>query len=147
MFGLSSTAGYAIQALGCLDGGRESWVLTKDIAARTGIPATYLPKILNSLSKSGLIEAKRGYQGGFKLSRPAAKINVLEVVEAVDGRLFDHSCLLGLPNCTDKDGCPAHGFWGPTKKNIEAQLRKLTLDKVAEYERGLPLFGGKGEPS
>ncbi len=147
MFGLSSTAGYAIQALGCFDEDQESWVLTKDIAARPRIRGTYLPQILNSLSNYDLIEAKRGYQGGYKLSRPAAEINLLDVVLAVDGNLFDHSCLLGLPNCTEKHGCPAHSFWGPTKKNIEAQLRKLTLDKVAEFERGLPLFGGKGETS
>ncbi len=138
MFGLSNTAGYAIQALGCLGEQQESWVLTKTIAARTGIPGTYLSKILNSLSKSGLILAKRGYQGGFKLVRPAAEINLLMVVEAMDGKIFGHSCLLGLPQCTDKNRCPAHDFWNPMKKNIKTQLEQLTLDKVAEYEKGLP---------
>ncbi len=135
MLGLSNTAGYAILALGCMQETSEAWVLSKDIAARTGISSMYLSKILHGLAKSGLILAKRGYRGGFRLSRPAAKISVLEVVEAVEGRTWAPRCLLGLTECSDEEACPVHVFWKVTRGKIEAQLRKLTVTQVADFEK------------
>lgn len=134
MLGLSNTAGYAILALGCMKECNGAWILTRDIAKRTGISSTYLSKILHGLAKSGLIDAKRGYRGGFKLSRSASKISLMDVVEAVEGRAWTGRCLLGLAECSDERSCPAHDFWKSTRIRIESKLRRLTLAQVAEFE-------------
>ena len=88
MLGLSNTAGYAIMALGYMEARGASWVLSRDIAQRTGISCAYLSKILHGLVRSGLIVAKRGYRGGFKLSRSSDKIDLMAVVEAAEGRAW-----------------------------------------------------------
>jgi len=129
------TTGYAILALSCMDEQKsEHWVLARDISDYTGVPQAYLAKILHSLGGSGLIAAKRGYRGGFALTRPAAQIRLLEVARAVEGKEGLNRCLLGLNECSDDRSCPTHAFWKDARARIEAELDRLTLRDVSEFE-------------
>ena len=132
---LSQTSGYAILALGCLLQVQDRWVKTGEIAECTGIPPAYLSKILHKLGQSGLITAKRGAYGGYALSRPARKISLLDVVEAVKGRPTKPACLIGLSECSDEHPCPAHEFWKKERERIWKKLSHLNLRDAAEYER------------
>lgn len=136
MLALSQTTGYAILALSCLEGAGGEWVVAKEIANCTGIPRPYLSKLLHALTGSDLIVAKRGYQGGFRLTRAAGQISLLDVTEAVDGSAWISGCLLGLEECSDQRACPTHGFWKEQRARIKAELAGLTLRDVAEFERG-----------
>lgn len=143
MLSLSKSTGYAILALSCLQSCPARWILAKDIAGCTGVPLPYLSKLLHALTGSGLIETKRGYKGGFRLSRPADEINLMMIAEAVDGNAWLPQCLLGLEGCSDARACPTHEFWSAERLRIEQQLRTLTLRDVAEFEsqRGTRLCG------
>ncbi len=110
-------------------------MLSRQIAACTGIPGPYLSRILHTLGKSDLIRAKRGYRGGFTLSRPGERISLLDVAEAVEGRSWAPRCLLGLERCSDRRGCSTHAFWKRERARIEATLRRTTLAEVAAFER------------
>ncbi len=134
MLSLSRTSGYAISALARLAGPGGVWTLAKDIASSAEIPKAYLSTILNALARNGLINAKRGYRGGFALAKPAEKISVFRVVEAVEGHAWRNGCLLGLSQCSDERACPSHVFWKTQRKKIEQFLRSLTLAQVAEFE-------------
>lgn len=136
MLALSRTSGYAISALSRLAGPGGPWTLAKDIAKSADIPKPYLSTVLNALVQDGLIKAKRGYRGGFVLARPAERISVLQVVEAVEGEAWRDACLLGLSQCTDERACPSHEFWKEKRDQIEDFLRGLTLAQVAEFEKG-----------
>lgn len=133
MLSLSQTTGYAILALGFLQecGGRL--VLAKDITHSTGIPLPYLSKILNALTRTGLVVGKRGYQGGFALSRPAEEISLLDVAEAVEGEDWLPTCMLGLSGCTAIPLCPTHEFWNAERTKIKNELRRMTLTDVSCY--------------
>lgn len=50
-----------------------------------GISKTYLAKHLQQLSKAGLVRSTEGRVGGYELTRHAASITVLEIVQAIDG--------------------------------------------------------------
>ncbi len=131
MLGLSHTAGYALMALGFLEGSDGRWVLARDIAAATGIAGPYLSKILHTLAKAGLIRAKRGYRGGFVLSRPASQISLTEVLAAVAEPLWSTRCLLGLVECSDERDCPIHRMWKTTRTRLQTSMQQLTLADVA----------------
>lgn len=136
MLCLSQTTGYAVLALSCMDNpcnGR--WVIAKEVSECTGIPQAYLSKILHSLGGSGLIQAKRGYRGGFTLARPADQISILDITEAVEGEAWLPKCLLGLADCSQLRACPTHDFWSKECCKIEVELRRTTLRVVAEFER------------
>lgn len=131
---LSLTTGYAIQAMSCMSEDRKNLVLARDIARQTGIPRAYLSKILHSLTRAGLIVSKRGYRGGVVLSRARTEINLMDIVEAVEGENWQPCCLLGLTDCSDDRACPLHEFWKVEQGRIEDQLRHTTLKELAEFE-------------
>ena len=143
MLGLSQTTGYAVLALSCLRQRGSERMLAKDISECTGIPLPYLLKLMHAMGKADLVIAKRGYQGGFALARPAEKITLMDVAEAVDGKVWLHKCLLGLEDCSDQRACPMHEFWKVERVRIADKLKQLTVRDIAEFEaqRGNRLAG------
>jgi Rrf2 family transcriptional regulator, iron-sulfur cluster assembly transcription factor len=133
MLSLSQTTGYAILALGFMHecGGRL--VLAKDITSSTGIPLPYLSKILNALTRTGMIVGKRGYQGGFALSRSADEINLCDVAEAVEGHNWLPNCPLGITGCSKKPQCPIHDFWMDERAKILKEMRCISLAEISAY--------------
>jgi Rrf2 family protein len=110
-------------------------VLAKDITYATGIPLPYLSKILNALTRTGLIVGKRGYQGGFALSRSADEISLFDVTQAVEKQNWMPSCPLGIVGCSKKPLCPIHDFWMAQRAKIYTELRRITLADMSAYVR------------
>jgi len=83
---ISRSTGYALLAVGYLaQHKKEGIVLSQDISKKYNIPLEYLLKILQQLVRANVLRSKRGPRGGFSLAKPAKKISMLEIVEAVDG--------------------------------------------------------------
>src|SRR6185369_4554602 len=93
----SSTAEYALRAVVYLVTNREGLRGSQEIAAATKVPGGYISKILKDLVGAGIVESRRGPNGGFALARPPDRITVLEVIRAADR--FDRilTCPLGIP--------------------------------------------------
>jgi Rrf2 family protein len=82
----SNASAYALHALAHLAAaGEKRLVLSYDIARAWGISERYLPKVLRRLVSAQLVRSRKGPHGGYRLAKPAARITLLEVVEAVDG--------------------------------------------------------------
>jgi Rrf2 family protein len=64
------------------EGGR---VMSKKISAAYNLPTEYLLQVMQQLVRAGILTSKKGPNGGFNLARPAKEINMLEIVEAIDG--------------------------------------------------------------
>jgi len=131
MLSLSQTTGYAVLALGCIGSWKGDWVRSEAIHECTGVPKPYLRKLLYALRRAGLVDTKRGYEGGFVLTRPPSKISLLEIAEAVEPKRAGSQCLLGLVGCTDATPCPMHAFWKKEWPRIRAELARTTLSKAA----------------
>ena len=83
---ISRSTGYAILAVGYLaKHQKEGIILSQDISKKYNIPLEYLLKILQQLVRANVLRSKRGPRGGFSLAKPINKINMMEVIEAVDG--------------------------------------------------------------
>jgi Rrf2 family nitric oxide-sensitive transcriptional repressor len=80
----SQTVEYALRAMVQLANEAPGAATTQDIAEATKVPGAYLAKVLQSLRRAGLITSRRGVGGGVKLARPPKKINLLEVINAVE---------------------------------------------------------------
>ncbi len=103
----SQTTEYAMRAMASLALKPDSLVATPELAKQTQVPANYLAKVLQQLAGADLIVGRRGVGGGYKLARPAAQINLLEVINAVTSLKRITSCPLGLPN-HGPNLCPLH---------------------------------------
>lgn len=110
---------------------------TRQIAETQHIPPSFLAKIISQLSIAGLIHTSRGARGGVMLSRPAANISLLEVVEAIDGPIALNDCTASPENCEMED-CPLHDIWYETQADLVNKLRSTTFEKFAGDPIQLP---------
>ena len=101
------TAESALRAMVAIAQRAGDAVVTPTIAEITKVPPGYLPKVLQTLRKAGLVNSKRGLGGGFTLARPAEDLTVLEVGSAVDPIKRIHSCRLGIASL-GTDPSPLH---------------------------------------
>ncbi len=87
---ISRSTGYGLLAAGYLVQNQEKGiVLSQDIAKEYGIPLEYLLKILQQLVRANILRSKRGPRGGFSLARSPKKINMLQIIEAVEGPMIN----------------------------------------------------------
>lgn len=135
MLSLSQTVGYATLALGCIGSWKGQRVQSTQIQECTGVSMPYLRKILFLLGKAGLVDAKRGYQGGFLLAKPATEITMLDVVEALGKEEAVPECLLELEGCSDETPCPLHSFWHEERVRILKKLGEITVAEAAATVR------------
>lgn len=70
----------------------EAAMPASKLAEFHGVPAAYLAKALQSLSRAGIVESVPGRHGGYRLGRPPADVTLLDVVEAVEGRETSFRC-------------------------------------------------------
>ncbi len=103
---LSRTAEYALRAMIVLAASAPA-LTAQEIAGRSKIPPDYLAKILRLLVRAGLVNARRGRGGGFRISRSAEHMTVLDVVDAVDPLERIEVCPLGLA-AHQRQLCPLH---------------------------------------
>jgi Rrf2 family protein len=134
MLPLSQTTGYAVRAMRCLHEPGGVPVLVEEIADYTGIPRSYLSKMVHKLAKQGLVVARRGHHGGVVLARPSADITLEDLSIAIDGVAWQSRCLMGLLGCTDENPCVLHDFWKATLAQILARLRAVTLQDLHRHK-------------
>ncbi len=134
MLPLSQTTGYALRALRCLEEPGGPPILVETIAEYTGIPRSYLSKLVHRLAKRGLVLARRGHHGGVVLARPSAQITLEELSEAIDGTSWRNRCLLGLHSCSAETPCVLHDYWGRMRDDILARLGQVTVADMADHD-------------
>jgi Rrf2 family protein len=70
----------------------DSALPASKLAEFHGVPAAYLAKALQSLSRAGIVESVAGRHGGYRLGRPSAEITLLDVIQAVEGQESSFRC-------------------------------------------------------
>lgn len=131
---LDQTVGYAITALGYVAAQEGKPVFVREISEATGTPRAYLAKIINTLSRKGYVETRRGVAGGVRLNRPAEELTLYEVCEALDDPIVSRPCMLGVAECSDERACPCHEFWIPHREKEIEFLKRTTVRNIADFE-------------
>ncbi len=136
---LSKRGDYVVRSAICLARSYETGVPKKlrQISSEMEIPRTYVSQILGDLVRSGLAVSSFGKDGGFRLARPPAEINLLEVVEAGEGSLTSATCALGDGPCRWEAVCPLHESWSTASSLFRAELAASSLAVVAERSRAI----------
>jgi len=99
------------------------------LADATGAPVSFLSKVLQALTRAGLISSRRGQTGGFEISPDGRQSSMREVIEAIDGPLRLNLCLTAGRACNRKAWCPAHPIWVIAQ---EAMLDVLSTALIAD---------------
>jgi Rrf2 family protein len=132
---LSKSGEYALQALLHLasDPGRR--MPTNQIAEALDAPSNYLSKLLHRLARGGVLRSVRGPQGGFELTLPAEQLSLAEALAPIEAERLDRRCLLGRPQCSDRNPCAAHGQWRSLAEHIDRFLAETTIADVLGTDR------------
>ncbi len=107
----------------------------KELASRLGIPYHFLAKILQSLTRKGLLASQKGPAGGFSLGKEAGEMTLFQVVEAIDGQGFNQTCVLGFKECSSRHPCSVHDHWAGIRDSIVQMLMKKSIAAMAHEMR------------
>ena len=147
---LTRSAEYAVRALSLLalrEG--DAAFHSAEIAAELGLPPQFLTKILRRLTATDLVSSQRGRSGGFRLTRAAEEISLLEVVEPFQEGLNGVECLLGQSDCVDPESCPLHEPMAEIRQKFHGVLAGTSLADVARraVRNGSPESRPADEPN
>jgi Rrf2 family protein len=158
---LSKRGEYALRGLIDLgiahEAGREM-LRVQEIVSKEKIPTAFLEQIFAQLRHEGLIDAKRGKNGGYFLARPSDTISMGQVIRLIDGPLAPIGCVSQTKyekcSCPDENHCGLRMLMLDVRNAIAAILDRYTLGQVVEVtiralrRDGLPIpFASEDEPS
>jgi Rrf2 family transcriptional regulator, cysteine metabolism repressor len=135
---------YATQAVLYLTLQYPGVLTIHEIAERHHIPLKYLEQILLELKRGGILESRRGVNGGYTLARAPEKISVGEVLRIVDGAFAESSCIhnetLGGV-CVEGQSCGLKQTW----RDVQGAVEKILFATSFEEVRKRTLNGGARE--
>jgi Rrf2 family protein len=135
---LSQTVEYALRAAVYL-AGEEVPRTAAEISTVTRVPTAYLAKVLQQLSRAKVVHGQRGPNGGFALSRPADKLTIWEVVQALEPMKRIKECPLDLKTHKGRL-CPLHRKLDDAIAELERAFRSTTLSElIGDPESPRPL--------
>ncbi len=119
---LTRAADYAIRVMIHMAGlPPGTTVRLRTLANEVAVPESFLAKVLQTLTRGGLVLSRRGPDGGFELVPSSMQATTLDVIDAIEGPVQLNSCLGEDGCCERRDWCPAHSVWA------EAQIAMLTV--------------------
>ena len=130
---LTRAADYAVRVMvhlaGLPPGTRAS---RGELARAAECPEQFLSKVLQSLTRAGLVVSHRGNTGGFELREEHRGSSLLNVVEAIEGPVHLNLCLTSDHACTRQEGCPAHGVWVEAQEAMLGVLQSVSIENLAQ---------------
>ncbi len=132
MIEITKAAEYSLRATAALvdfyNQGQTATV--SEIAVGEAIPESFLRKLLKPLIRDHIVKSERGYSGGITLARDPENISVLDVIEAVDGKVSLNECVLDPSECGFIQTCVLYDVWTETTEVLKHQLQGYSLADV-----------------
>jgi Rrf2 family protein len=129
---ISAKADYAVRAAVELAAApNERPIKAEAIATTQGIPLNFLENILGELRHAGIVRSQRGFEGGFRLARPAEEVTIADIIRAVEGPLA--SVRGGPPEDSSYPGAASElpRVWIAVRKNLREVVEHVTVADVA----------------
>jgi Rrf2 family protein len=107
-------------------------VTIKDIAEKINSPKSFTAKILQILAKNNIVHSIQGIGGGFEIPKHTiSKINLAQIVTAIDGNEVFTSCGLGINHCSEDHPCPLYKKFKTIRKELASMLENTNLEELA----------------
>jgi Rrf2 family protein len=138
----SKTCEYAIRAMIFVaqKTSKGSKVGIKEIAKGIDSPESFIAKILQDLSKRGLLQSTKGPNGGFYVDDASRNCSIADIVRAIDGDKIFSGCGLGLTECSEDHPCPIHHDFKSVRRQINIMLEKAKITNFNEKIEGQLAF-------
>lgn len=115
----------------------EERVGVKDIAKAIDSPEAFTGKIMQQLSKNGIVRSIKGPSGGFWIGEEERKTaNIREIVKVIDGDKLYTDCGIGLQECNGDSPCPLHDDFLKIREAMIKMHTETTIDDLAQKLEG-----------
>jgi Rrf2 family protein len=129
---ITRTADYGVRVMSRLAGAPlGSRMTVAELAHESQSTVAFTGKILQRLVGARLVVSHRGFEGGFELARSADKITLLDIVQALDGKLCLNDCMPDGAGCERASNCAAASVWLRAQEALAAVLGAQSLDRLA----------------
>jgi Rrf2 family protein len=109
-----------------------SVVMIDEVSREEQIPKSFAAKIFQSLVRGGLVRSNRGTGGGFTLLKDPKQITVLDVIEAIEGKIAFQRCLAEPAACEHSGGCALCGLFEEAQDRVKDTFSRTTLADLAK---------------
>lgn len=109
-----------------------SVVMIDEVSREEQIPKSFAAKIFQSLVRAGLVRSNRGTGGGFTLVKDPRQITVLEVIEAIEGKIAFQRCMTEPNACEHAGGCALCGLFEEAQDRVKDTFSRTTLADLAK---------------
>ncbi len=134
---LTRAGDYAVRAMLALaDNEGGVWLSARRISESMTIPAGFLPRVMRDLARAGLVEARTGRTGGYRLARPATTISLMDVIGAVDPGDDPRRCVLRGIACGADGRCAVHDAFTTARVSMTDHLAAATLASLGGRQEG-----------
>jgi Rrf2 family protein len=127
---ITRAADYAIRLLAHLAAG-EVETTSQVLAKELGIPFSHLAKLIQRLVRSGFLLTRKGRGGGLRLAVDPKKINLVQVIESIEGPLVVSECILNRKTCKFSGKCKARKCLASVRNKINQILVNTTISDLA----------------
>jgi len=131
---LTKNSDYAVRALVYLAKHNDRYVPSSEIASSETIPLHFLRRILQKLTKAGLVSSREGIAGGVRLAQHPSKIKVGEVIRIFQGRIQLSECMFRKRLCSNRARCVLRKKIKQIEKSVIRQFERLTIASLLNEE-------------
>lgn len=136
MLRITKLTDYATVVLTALAARPDAVLSAPELAEQARLEPPTVAKVLKPLAAAGLVESFRGANGGYRLARPADAINLVEIVEAMEGPLAMTECSIHAGQCGIEDSCGIRPNWQRINALVADALRAVTLAQMLPAPAG-----------
>lgn len=136
MMKMSEAANLALHGMALLAAKRNLILSSKEMASKMKVSQAHLIKVMQRLMIKGYVRSQKGRNGGYLLKGSSDNITLLDIYEAVEGKLVSRRCLLGRPIC-DGTNCILGKLTVEIDRIVRKHLSKAKLSESAKILKEL----------
>lgn len=142
MLQLTSRGNYGILAVYYIaQKAGDDYISIDEIVENSQIPKPYLSKILQDLCRGGILVSRRGSGGGFSLARHPRDINLKDVIEVIEGKIYLVNCLQKAATCWQGDDCPIVPIWVTLQAFIAEIIESISFEDIVDKRKKQDVLG------
>ena len=136
MFQINKLTDYAVHVLSALRDANDTCQSATLISQATSVPVTTVSKCLKLLALASLVESTRGPKGGYRLSQPLSQVSLLNVMEAIEGKMAVTQCVQDDGCCDKESHCGFRSNWQQVNQRMSDVLATTSVaDMISPVPR------------